>query len=901
MALGIVSGIAVSAAGALTAMTVKGVELGSRLHDLSLETGLTVETLSGLQFQLKQSGSSVESLGNAVLFMHKNLGAAAEGNKNLKATFAALGIKDVDAALKDTDGALRTVIKSLGEMTSEGERDRRGTEALGKGYKDLRVFIADTGGDIDEAMRKAREAGVVMSGEVAGNLDNLGDAWDRLSNKMSVMGANFAGTVAPELTKALDDIGSALSANLTDWETWAQGMAVETGRARGAARGIAQWWHGDTWSPWSLGKDVEQGADAGEVSAMTDMVWNKLHPQQPKKQDGGGGGLAPRGGGGKKGGADKDAQRRLKEIQLDEKDFDADFKREGDALERDYQRRLDTLEQFTAEEIDLLDKWIKEKRAVFDREEAEVRRSAKNEAERELKVREIEQKRTAAEDEYASKRNAAEDKLEEERRRVAEAKADALLKIDEAVGKKRIAAIQGVADLGIKKESDAAKEIGDIQLDLHDKQTQRLKDRLEQEREWSVEYKRIQGELGVAEVERAALIEEVERRVVAAKKQEVEAERQRLEQLRQLRAQARAEGIDIERMEIEAAANDGTYQTRAARLSIIRALADNERKAEEEQHAQRRQDIENLKRDNLERAKTEAERVEALKAYDAQIENETARHQLALGGIKQPQTKEEDAQDPFKPLKDLWGDFKDQSKNSSDSIGKSVESMANTVANSIHAMGGALKQGIAANLLYGESLGKALKKALAEQLAEISAEATIQGLKHAAYALGSLAFGDFGGAARHAAASAGFFALAAATGMAASGFATSAGLKGGTGAAAGSAVASTGSASRTAPQPIVEGRTGGAANPNLPQPIHILVSTRNVNDPGVLSETVVNVISNHPDARDAVVEHVASDLARGTSSSSRLHRALDQGVDALLRNGTLTRNAVQRKVDGMIG
>lgn len=98
-----------------------------------------------------------------MLFLHKNLGQAAEGNKELKKTFAELGVEDVNAALVDTEGALRAVLLALGKVESQGDRDRLGMEALGRAYKDLRVFIADTGGDIDATLEKARQAGLLMA------------------------------------------------------------------------------------------------------------------------------------------------------------------------------------------------------------------------------------------------------------------------------------------------------------------------------------------------------------------------------------------------------------------------------------------------------------------------------------------------------------------------------------------------------------------------------------------------------------------------------------------------------------------------------------------------------------------------------------------------------------------
>jgi hypothetical protein len=65
------------------------------------------------------------------------------------------------------------------------------------------------------------------------------------------------------------------------------------------------------------------------------------------------------------------------------------------------------------------------------------------------------------------------------------------------------------------------------------------------------------------------------------------------------------------------------------------------------------------------------------------------------------------------------------------------------------------------------SLGLAIKKGIGDALAGVASQMAIEGLKHSLFALGSLAFLDFAGAARHGAAAAGFGAGAVAAAVAA--------------------------------------------------------------------------------------------------------------------------------------
>ncbi len=76
-----------------------------------------------------------------------------------------------------------------------------------------------------------------------------------------------------------------------------------------------------------------------------------------------------------------------------------------------------------------------------------------------------------------------------------------------------------------------------------------------------------------------------------------------------------------------------------------------------------------------------------------------------------------------------------------------------------------------------ESLGTAIKKGIGDALAGLASQLAVEGLKHGAYALGSAAFGDFGGAGRHLAAAGAFSLGAVAAASAAKKLGASAGVE----------------------------------------------------------------------------------------------------------------------------
>nr|MDQ3743293.1 hypothetical protein [Acidobacteriota bacterium] len=263
--------------------------------------------------------------------------------------------------------------------------------------------------------------------------------------------------------------------------------------------------------------------------------------------------------------------------------------------------------------------------------------------------------------------------------------------------------------------------------------------------------------------------------------------------------------------------------TFAQRKSLNKALADADRAIENERHKEAEKALDDQEAEAKRQAVLHGKVYDEERTYHQLRENEARRHQLEMGKIQQGQDK---ADEDASPLKSAFDDLKKTTTFN--------DFLANSAAQGLYKMRDAFGSAIEANILYGQSIGKALKAALAEYLAHVSAESAIEALRQAAWALASLAFGDFGGAAKHAAAAAAFAGLALAAGAAGSSLAKSAGLRGDTsasgGSSAGQAIAST---SNKSPAPIVQGRPGGAPNPNVPQP------TNNVSHLVIVEKQVV--------------------------------------------------------------
>jgi tape measure domain-containing protein len=190
-------------------------------------------------------------------------------------------------------------------------------------------------------------------------------------------------------------------------------------------------------------------------------------------------------------------------------------------------------------------------------------------------------------------------------------------------------------------------------------------------------------------------------------------------------------------------------------------------------------------------------------------------------------------------------------------------------------------------VLLGSTGPHALRKVTAQTLASLSAEATVKALMALADGFVHLftnppqAAADFTAAAIYG----GIAGVSAIAGRAVAGDIFKNEQQGeGAGASDGAG----GSSDRT----IREGRTGGASDPYViersrnapaPQPIIIHLEAQAVtkNEPGTLTEHVLNIVSNDPRAQVAVVDHVERDLKM---VDGRMQNAVTRGIRDMYQN-----------------
>ena len=136
---------AVTAVGAAVAKaTVDTAYWADDLNTLSVQTGLSTETLQKFQYASERIDVSMETLTGSLSKLTRNMASAQSGSGAAADAFAALGVSVTDAngELRDNEDVFNDVIMALGDVGNETERDALAMSIFGKSAQELNPLIA---------------------------------------------------------------------------------------------------------------------------------------------------------------------------------------------------------------------------------------------------------------------------------------------------------------------------------------------------------------------------------------------------------------------------------------------------------------------------------------------------------------------------------------------------------------------------------------------------------------------------------------------------------------------------------------------------------------------------------------------------------------------------------------
>jgi hypothetical protein len=742
---------AVGTAAGLVTLARNASEAGSRFNDLSLKSGLSVETLSGLDLQLRQSGASLETLTTGFFNLQKQQAAARDGSDQAAAALRRVGV-DAKATSED---ALRQFVKGLGGIQDAGARNAAGAAVMGKAYKELSVFIADTNGDLDAVVEKARRAGLVMSTEAAQAADAFGDKMDEVTFSLAAAARQMISPALPAFTGVLNDMAGASEGTASGLRAIGQAIAsiIDGGRiAAGVLQAIAD--NNIYRIPGMIAeiRKEQRGRVINRIAGTGGAVLGRAVA-------GARGDFSEDGGGGKRsGGSAQDDRAAL--LQQETRALEREYRAQTEMIRREQDLQLTSLRDATERTIqaendryDALAESLNKQLAL-----------AKKESERErihgdLREAELERDRNI---------QAGQDEEYKEERATLEAHTQAMLRRAEQYDRDRIASIKARADLRAITHEQAEEKIARIEsaafkrrLDFNHAQIKALQtlagfqfdamgniieNEAAQARLRIRELKQLQDEGSQIVAEWDSVVIESERRRSEARRKDLENARQWAREMRELELSVLRAALQVGQMDVER-----MRRRNIDKREVAEAQAGLDREDERLNHERELQRIADAQAEFNEEVHTFEERLAAIKHFNERREIEHARHRARMKEIDDRQKQESgEGGDLLDPLRDELNKRISLHQFAAQAIASTFDTITN-------AMGATLESYI----LTGELSGKLIRKAVAEQIAALSALALKQGMYWTAQGIADLfwnpprAVADF-------AAAAGFFALAGA-------------------------------------------------------------------------------------------------------------------------------------------
>ncbi len=174
------------------------------LRDRANETRTPIEQLSRLEFAGKLSG--IDDVTGMLRFLQKNLAEAADGNKELSATFSRLGV-DAGAFVSSGRPAIELMADLVDRLTSmpraSGIRDAM--QIFGRGGGE--VFKFESGAGLRQGMSAADAAGATVTKESADSADAFNDALVTLGAQLDKIRRDIIVPMLPQIQSLVESGG----------------------------------------------------------------------------------------------------------------------------------------------------------------------------------------------------------------------------------------------------------------------------------------------------------------------------------------------------------------------------------------------------------------------------------------------------------------------------------------------------------------------------------------------------------------------------------------------------------------------------------------------------------------------------------------------------------------------
>ena len=211
------SGLSTAAAAvtaAIGALTVKSGKWADDLNTMSKKYSIGTDELQKYAAASELVDVDVETIAKSHVKLEKTMMSASKGTGASAEAFEKLGVQVTDANgnLRKGDDVWKDVIKALGSMENETERDAIAMQLMGKSAAELNPLIEDGGKTYEEFAKTLEKYDLdFVDQEMIDNANAFNDSLDTIKSigmlAFQQLGTQLAAYLAPAMEKVVDVVG----------------------------------------------------------------------------------------------------------------------------------------------------------------------------------------------------------------------------------------------------------------------------------------------------------------------------------------------------------------------------------------------------------------------------------------------------------------------------------------------------------------------------------------------------------------------------------------------------------------------------------------------------------------------------------------------------------------------
>lgn len=204
-------GTKLSAAGAvvatpLVALSKITASMGQNFLSMSDRTGISVETLSAMDYAASQAGTTIDEFEAGIKNMQKSMVNAADGTKENIEVFEKLGLTVANLRGMKPDDQFLKIADAMGKVKDPSTRAALAMKIFGKSGTELLPMLKEGQGGLRALIQRATELGIVLSTQDAIAAADFNNKLDELWKVVRKAGFDIGTILIPMLTTAANAI-----------------------------------------------------------------------------------------------------------------------------------------------------------------------------------------------------------------------------------------------------------------------------------------------------------------------------------------------------------------------------------------------------------------------------------------------------------------------------------------------------------------------------------------------------------------------------------------------------------------------------------------------------------------------------------------------------------------------